>query len=49
MSKDQVTSLRVDRAVWREARKAAIDAGITMQEFIDRALRSELEKAKKHE
>jgi hypothetical protein len=42
-----VTSLRVDPALWKEARKAAIDCDLTLGEVIDQALRDWIAKQEK--
>jgi hypothetical protein len=42
-----VTSLRVDPALWKEARKAAIDCDISLGELIDQAIRDWIEKQEK--
>jgi hypothetical protein len=42
-----VTSLRVDPALWKEARKAAIDCDITLGELIDQAIRDWIAKQEK--
>jgi hypothetical protein len=42
MSKDVVTSFRVDAELWKNARIYAIENGITMKTLIENLLRIEL-------
>lgn len=41
-----VTSIRVDKEVWQEAKIYAIRKEITLTELVEQLLRKELEKAK---
>jgi len=47
MSNKQVTSIKVDPELWKEAKKHAIDRGETIGELVERLLRKELKDAKK--
>ena len=47
--KELITSLRVDPALWRESKKAAIDCGLSVGEFVGVALKRYLEKLKEEE
>jgi hypothetical protein len=38
------TSMFIDRALWAQVRKAAVDLGITATEFVEVALKEELTK-----
>jgi hypothetical protein len=38
------TSMFLDPHLWREAKKTAIDLGITVTEFVEKALRNEIAK-----
>ena len=51
MARDIVTSLRIDKELWKEARKYAIDNEISVRELIESLLREKLNKqgAKKDE
>jgi len=37
-----VTSIRVDEELWKKAKHRAIDEGIPLAEFLERALKKEL-------
>jgi hypothetical protein len=41
---DVVTSMKLDADLWKEAKKKAIDEGITLQDLLNDALRSRLKK-----
>lgn len=41
--------MKVDKEVWKEAKKAAIDEGITLQDVLNRALLKWLEQQRKKE
>lgn len=50
MSREMVTSIRVDKELWRQARIYALENGVTMKELIESLLREKLkgkEKGKK--
>jgi len=36
------TSIKIDPETWKLAKKAAIDRGITLSEFLEKAVREEL-------
>jgi len=44
MAEDVVTSLRIDRELWKKAKRLALDRDMTMRELIESLLRRELEK-----
>jgi predicted DNA-binding ribbon-helix-helix protein len=45
-----VTSIRVDKELWRKIKHYALDKGITLTELLERLLKEELEKGeKKHD
>ena len=39
-----VTSIKVDEALWKEAKKKAIDEGITLQDLLSDALKDWIKK-----
>jgi hypothetical protein len=41
-----VTSIKVDEALWKEAKKKAIDEGITLQDLLSEAIRDWIRKKK---
>jgi len=41
------TSIKIDPELWKEAKKAAIDADITLSELVERALKKEIEELRK--
>jgi predicted HicB family RNase H-like nuclease len=47
MSKQIVTSIRVDEELWKEAKKYAIDTDISLAELIEKLLKEELERRKR--
>ena len=47
MSKQIVTSIRVDGDLWKEAKKFAIDTDISLAELIEKLLKEELEKRRR--
>jgi predicted DNA-binding ribbon-helix-helix protein len=47
MSKQIVTSIRVDDELWKEAKKHAIDADLSLAGLIEKLLREELEKRRR--
>ena len=47
MSKQIVTSIRVDGDLWKEAKKYAIDADISLAELVEKLLKEELERRKR--
>lgn len=46
-SKQIVTSIRVDKELWKKAKIHAIKRGITLAEFLNELIRKELEKQEK--
>ena len=44
MQQKQSTSIKIDPKIWKEAKKYAIDKGITVGELVERLLREELSK-----
>jgi len=46
MPQRQPTSIKIDPEVWKEAKKHAIDKGVTIGELIERLLREEIGKKK---
>lgn len=42
-----VTSMKVDEALWKEAKKKAIDEGITLQTLLNEAVEARIEDAAK--
>lgn len=47
MTKQVVTSIRVDEELWKEAKIYAIRKGLTLAELLDQLIRNELDKSKK--
>ena len=47
VSKQIVTSIRVDEDIWKEAKKYAIDADISLAELVEKLLKEELERRKR--
>jgi len=47
LSKQIVTSIRVDEELWKEAKIYAIKRGITLAEFLNELIRKELEKTRR--
>ena len=45
MSKVVNTSIRIDEDLWKEARKYAIDKGVTVSELLEKALKKEMKNA----
>ena len=45
--KRYATSIKIDPKLWKEAKKAAIDADITLSELVERALKKEIEELRK--
>ncbi len=43
MGKDTPTSIWIDEDIWKEAKKYAIDKGVTMKQLIESLLKKELE------
>ncbi len=46
MSKQIVTSIRVDEELWKQAKIYSIKKGLTLAELLNRLIRNELEKNK---
>ena len=49
MSRQVVTSIRVDEDLWKEAKKYAIDADITLAELVEKLLKQELARGTRRE
>jgi predicted HicB family RNase H-like nuclease len=49
MSKDVVTSFRVDSELWKKARIYAVEQEITIRNFIESLIRQELEERRLEE
>jgi predicted DNA-binding ribbon-helix-helix protein len=47
MSKQTVTSIRVDEELWKEAKIYAIRNGITLADLLEKLLKEELRKGRK--
>ncbi len=47
MSKQIVTSIRVNEELWKEAKKYAIDTDTSLAELIERLLKEELEQRRR--
>lgn len=47
MSKQIITSIRVDEGLWKEAKKFAIDEDLSLAQLIENLLKEELEKRKR--
>lgn len=47
MSKQIVTSIRIDEELWKEAKKHAIDSDISLAELVEKLLKEELEKRRR--
>jgi predicted DNA-binding ribbon-helix-helix protein len=47
MSRQIVTSIRVDEELWKEAKKYAIDTDMSLAELIEKLLKEELEGRKR--
>lgn len=47
MGKNTVTSIRIDKDLWKEARIYTIKEGITLKELLERLLKEELRKRSK--
>ncbi len=44
MSEKKTTSIKVDPDLWKEAKKLAIDRGVTIGALVEQLLRKELER-----
>ena len=49
MGREQVTSIKVDEDLWKEAKIQAIRSGITLQDVLNRALKEWLDQQRKKE
>jgi predicted DNA-binding ribbon-helix-helix protein len=47
MSKQTVTSIRIDEELWKEAKKYAIDEDVSLGELIEKLLKEELERRRR--
>lgn len=43
MSEDIITSLRIDKELWKRAKKYAIDHDMSIREFIEKLIREKLD------
>lgn len=48
-SKVSNTSIRIDEDLWKEAKKVAIDRGITVSELVQKALLAEMHKRRREQ
>ncbi len=46
MAERRTTSIKADPEIWKEAKKLAIDKGLTLTDFIEELITKELEKSK---
>jgi len=44
VNEKQVTSIKIDPELWKEAKKHAIDEGVSLGELIEKLLQQELRK-----
>jgi predicted DNA-binding ribbon-helix-helix protein len=42
-----IASIRVDRELWKEVKKHAIDEGLTLTDLVERLLKEELSKVRR--
>lgn len=45
----ETTSIKIDKELWKEAKKYCIDKNITLSELIEKLLKQELKKGSKNE
>ena len=48
MGKEIVTSIRIDKDLWKKAKILAIEEGTTLKELLERLLKEEIKKGSKN-
>lgn len=49
MTKDVVTSIRIDEETWKKAKIRAIEKGVTLKQLMEQLIKEELNKKRKNE